>query len=469
MRNRKRVLIPLAIVAVGIALAIKVATQEREPGDFARYYTAGRLVLEGNADRLYDSVDIAGRFNHHFKYLTIFAVLMAPLSALPFGAALWVWKMLHVAAYALGIFFCHRIARADRTGRSFVWMLLPILGTARLFVDNLQLGQINPLVIGLSLTGLWFLSRRRDVAAGLFVALGAAIKFMPILFVILFICRRRWKAVASMLAGLVLFVVIVPSAALGPERNFRLTDRYLSLQSGLVTDPEFDRVSGQSLKAIAFRYLTPMNAVHLVRHNEPIYVNIVDWGPKTAFALYAAASLFLLFAVSLLATRTAEDEEADGRLEALQASAIAVVMLLVSPESRRAHFLLLLLPFTCLTYSVLALRFRGIRVVTAGVLGLLAGAAVGLPSRTLLGRELANLVDAYTNMGFAGIALLAAIYLAARETIARAARSREADSLGPVPPEPPPRDLVPPDESLPQATPPAALPDGNEGPSPPAP
>jgi len=413
-RNRKWALGALAFAVIGVALAVKVHTQERRPGDFSGYYAAGRMILEGNADRLYEPTEIDGRITRHFKYLTIFAVAMVPLAALPYPAALWTWKMLHVLAYALGILCSYRIARGDASGRSRWWMLLPIAFTVRLFADNLQLGQINPLVIALALAGVYFFSRRRDLLAGGSVALGAAIKFTPIFFVILFIGRQRWKALGAFFAGLVLFVVIVPSAALGPARNLRLTDRYLSLQGSLVTEPEADRVAGQSLKAVLFRYLTPMNAAHNVGHNDPIFTNLASLDPRTVFFLYAAASLLLVLGASVLATRHAEGEW-DGRLEALQASAIAVTMLLVSPESRRAHFLLLVLPFTALTYALLAARVRNVRTVTAGILGLAAALAITLPSRTLVGRELATRIDAYSNMGFAALALLGAIFLASRE------------------------------------------------------
>lgn len=396
----------LAAAVVIILTGVRAYNHEVS-GDFARYYTAGKMIANGEHDNLYDEVNVLDRFKHNFRYLPIFAILMSPLSLLPIRIAFWIWKLLHITAYTSGLWFSYKIAREKP--HSAKWMILPFLFTVRLFIQNLQLGQINPIVIGLTIAGVFAWARRKQFTAGLLIALGAAIKFTPIVFLLVFIARREWRAIAAILLAGVVLIGVIPSIVLGPGLNIELLRQYFDLEGGLITDTDKENIAGQSLKALTYRFLTPINAVHQWKHNDPIYVNFTEADPNLVYVIYAAGCLLLLGALAWFAHRSRARLD-DRRTIALVASITTLVMLLISPESRRAHFMVLVLPFTALTYHAIVPFLTQGRRPIAAILSLLAMGAIAIPSRGMVGREIANLVDAYCNMGLAALLSFAILW-----------------------------------------------------------
>lgn len=434
---RKTWILGGSALAVAVILAIRVATADEIPGDFARYYRAGEVIASGEGDRLYEKMLILDRFEreHHFHYLPTFAILMAPLALLPMRVALWVWSSLHVLSYVLGLVFSWRIASGVLRGRRRddgaparvppVWLAIPVLFTLRLFVQNLQLGQVNPIVMALALGGALAYFRGRDLLAGTLVALGASIKFTPALFLVLFVAQRRWWAVTGLLGGVLLFAAVLPATVLGPARTVSLTEEYVDLQGGLVSDADHERLAGQSLRALYYRFLTPMNAVHQRRHNDPIFVNFASLEPEVVYALYVGSAALLFLLLAAVAFRRTETWAIPFVL-----SLGVVIALLASPESRRAHFTIVMLPYATLTVAAIRPFFRERRRPAAALLALLAMLAITVPSRGIVGRSAANVIDAWGNMGFAALLLVGALLVGLRGV----RREREE----PEPPHPAP-------------------------------
>lgn len=426
-KGKKALALAGFIVALAGTLAYRAMTHE-VPGDFARYYTAGGVIAAGEAERLYEEMSIIGRFEHSFRYLPTFAILMAPISELPLRGAYWVWQMLHYATYFTWLGCSYLAVR--KHGASPWWMLLPALCTTRLCMQNFQLGQINPIVIALTLAGVYLWSRRRTFTAGALIGLGAALKFTPILFLGVFLAGRQWRATSGMLVSIVFFVVVMPSIVIGPALNVELIREYISLEGGLLTPHDEDRledgtrkpVAGQSLKALLNRYLTPTNAVHQSKHNDPIYVNFADVDPTIVHILYAIFSLALFLPLVAIAYRT----RCAPPYAATIASATVICMLLLSPESRRAHFGILMLPFLLLTYEAIAPFVRRREMGLAAFLGLVSMLAIALPSRGLVGKPVANYVDAAGNMGLAALLLYAAVFMV-HARVRRRERDEHAD------------------------------------------
>jgi len=410
IQRRTWIAIVIAIVTM-VVIAIRSARHD-VAGDFARYYEAGKVVAHGEPERLYEDMSILGRFEHSFRYLPIFAIVMAPLSLLSIEAAFCVWQWLHVAGFALCFVASLRMAR-DGPRPSAWWLLIPFLFSVRLMIGNFQLGQINPIVITLTLTGIWACYRGRDVTGGMLLGAGAAIKFTPAIFLVVLLAVGRYRAFAAQIVFGLVLAAVVPSIVIGPSLHFELLEQYVRAEGDLLGDhDDGERVDGQSLKAIVYRYLTPMNAVHQFKHNDPIYVNVVEADPTLAFALYLTLGISILV-LTLLFCRFGDRSSPDRWV--LCACLGTLLMVLLSPESRRAHFAILILAFTTFTYRAIvpAIR-RRIRILPA-TLAVLAMLMIAIPSRGLVGRELANWIDAHGNMGFAALLLFAAVFVLDRE------------------------------------------------------
>lgn len=171
-------------------------------GDFVEYYhPMARRILES-------PVPIESYF-----YPAFFAVLLSPLGALSLPAAAAVWLVFEVAAalaLALGA------ARLLRFGPCGVVLLAALVATSFPVLHNFRWGQVStPITAGV--LGAWLLlRRRRSVAAGVVLALAAAIKLYPAVFALPWLARGWRRALAAFAAAGVAFYVVMPAVVLGP-------------------------------------------------------------------------------------------------------------------------------------------------------------------------------------------------------------------------------------------------------------
>lgn len=144
-----------------------------------------------------------------------------------------VWYLLSVTALFLSL---HALGAAlegrrmaegppdDPRARQAWWArrLLPMLICLPAIGTVLARGQMElMLVLAISLA-LYAASRKRDVTAGLLLALPACVKLFPGLLLAWPLWRRRWRMLAGAMAGLVLGLMVIPVVALGPTRTVTL-------------------------------------------------------------------------------------------------------------------------------------------------------------------------------------------------------------------------------------------------------
>jgi hypothetical protein len=100
------------------------------------------------------------------------------------------------------------------------------------------------------------------------------------------------------------------------------------------------RAHGYSLHAFVQRHLTRTQAA--THHDEPVFVNAVSWSARTAESIYQALAILVLLVTALaLGVRPPRDPPR----WLLEVASVAATMVLIAPLSRKAHFVVLLLPF----------------------------------------------------------------------------------------------------------------------------
>src|SRR2546422_6736086 len=95
-------------------------------------------------------------------------------------------------------------------------VVVPFLFTARLFDDNLQHGQINALLLFLSLFAFVRFREQRLIAGGLALALAASLKAVPVLLLGYLAYKRRRRGPGRAAPLLVLLHLIIPIALFRP-------------------------------------------------------------------------------------------------------------------------------------------------------------------------------------------------------------------------------------------------------------
>ena len=228
------------------------------------------------------------------------------------------------------------------------------------------------------------------------LALAVACKVTPLLFVAYFAWKRCGRVLGATLAGLVLWLAVVPGVTFGWDRNRELMTGWyaLMIERPLLKGEITTEHPNQAVTGFVYRLFTHSPSYIAYPDNIPTpaeYHNLADIGRPAAWVIVKALTAAFALAVVLLcrARVRGPTDARQGWRFAAECGLICLGMLLFSERTWKHHAVVLLLPLAALTYAVavveLPRRVRGFAfgvlvasfVLTAGP-GLLAGRAADL-------------------------------------------------------------------------------------------
>jgi hypothetical protein len=231
-RNRPLVRLIFAVAVVWHVLSVLAPpklgggpTDDTAGRDFASYYYAAQVAVDGGDPYLKDALDEAARADgtrnevHPFFYPPPFLLVMT--WALPFdlltGYRLWYWlneAALLLAAWALWRWW-KPLSRS--TGLS-----IAVCGAAMAAIPfSHQMGQVNFIVMAAVFIGLWRERQHQPVLGGILVGIACMLKMSPAVFVAWWILHRRWTAVAAAIGtALGLSVLTIPLVGVSEQVRF---------------------------------------------------------------------------------------------------------------------------------------------------------------------------------------------------------------------------------------------------------
>jgi alpha-1,2-mannosyltransferase len=289
----------------------------------------------------------------------IMALVLAPFVALPplVGAMAWFAAKVAMAVWLLG--WAVRAVGADppgwAIGAAVLLAMHPILG-------DLSHGNVNLFIAFLVIGALALFTARRDFAAGVVLALAIACKVTPALFLPYFVWKRAWRAVAGTLAGLALWLAIVPSAALGWDRNAELLASWFDtmVKPFVVEGKVTSEHANQSIPGLTFRLLTAEPSFLAYDDDDkPVasdYHNVASLAPNRA-QLIVKGLMLAFAAVSVWLCRWPTHRAGVPRAGPWLAAEFALVllgMLLFSERTWKHHATTLIVPFAVLAWAATA-------------------------------------------------------------------------------------------------------------------
>jgi len=200
----------LAVASVGIAVGFAVSRIWRRPTlDLEVYLMGARHLVDG---RLYD---VRGTAVPHlaFTYTPFAALFFTPLAPLPFGIAQLLWAVISMAALISMIALSLWAVRPDIAPRRLWLLSLVLLGPISLFEPillNFHFLQVNFVLDLVVFTDLLLVLRvrGRTVPRGLLVGIAAAVKLIPLIFVVYLVITRQFRAAAVAVSTFVCCTVI---------------------------------------------------------------------------------------------------------------------------------------------------------------------------------------------------------------------------------------------------------------------
>jgi alpha-1,2-mannosyltransferase len=268
----------------------------------------------------------------------------------------------------------------DLSRRPAFIAVLTLVILLRFVLDNFKLGQVNIIIAMLAVAHVYCYATRRRGWAAAAIALAVAIKLTPALLLVYHLARRRWLyAMACGLCAAVLIAVsFLPFGARATETFGVFFNRTVRNQQG------FDLAYGgnQSLRGFVARLTTDSQTIEHPQVSETPTDGTVR-EPSSRLTLALAA---LLLAVAVGAAVLA-------RTEMAAVAPFFALMVMLSPLSWKAHFVILILPIAFIAGRALDESSEGHKRLLVSVLIVLF-ALSSLTSRNLFGDGFAAWCDA---------------------------------------------------------------------------
>ena len=301
---RTRVL--LGVLALVSLVAVFTTRVSRKMPDFEVYWTAGARAAA--AQPLYRESD----GHYQFKYLPAFALLASPLALLPLPAAKGAWfavsSVLMVTLLGLSLRALPALRKSP-----IVLLVVTFLAMAKFYAHELVLGQVNLLFAVVTVLAVVWMRKGREAGAGALLALAVVVKPYAMIFAPWLASRRRRGALAAMVGGLAI-LLLLPALRYGWDGNLRLLADWWRTVSA-TTAPNLLNQDNVSLSAM--------------------YAKWIGAGSSAALLAAVSAAVLLLLAGIVMAGR--------GMLQpsdTLEASLLLILIPLLSPQGWDYVFLI---------------------------------------------------------------------------------------------------------------------------------
>ena len=286
------------LLAVAIIVTLGIAVQQRhrttaklaDPrgghiSDFDRWMVMTPHFLHEHADYVGDELPTP----------PLSLIVFAPLIALSRPDAAFVWVCVKLPLACLVFWLC--AAMAARSGRPLTATAIALIvaGWWLAVIVDMQEGQTNFLALAPLVGGLYLAQSDRrgsDLGAGALVGLGAAMKVTPVIFIVYFVWKRRWRLAAAAAVSVGLWLTAVPAAVFGWDQNWRWLGQWVQIMIvPYVTHGTVVYATSQSVASFVLRFLTPTAAFDahpggaIVSH----YMNVLSLGNEAARAIVRVA------------------------------------------------------------------------------------------------------------------------------------------------------------------------------------
>ncbi len=309
--------------------------------DFPNYYIAAQLAHDGfDTSRMYEWEWLEREKDHRAIPIRVIGLMpitpvstlfIWPLVGLKALAAKRVWILLNLL---LVVPICWMLR--SMTGLSYQRLAL-IFALNFPFYRNLEFGQFYVLLLSLITAACWATMKGHQARAGVLVAIAAATKIFPLIFFVLFLQRRKWRAlICGVIAGGAAAAVSIAVFGWEVHRTYLLQILPRTLRGEAM--PPY--VTNASISGV----------LHVLFLNEP------QWNPNPwhfsvlSYSLLLPALQMLVMAPAVLLIR--RDDTSQTRI-LLEWSALITASLAVSTIPASYNFVLMVLPMCVLTAILL--------------------------------------------------------------------------------------------------------------------
>jgi hypothetical protein len=403
-------------MAIAVLLGMSISGVLRHTSEWLEVYVAsGRALLDGHNL-------MAVRGNTYPPFCALFHV---PFAAAPPLLGRLVWVGISVWAFVYFVRASWRLSGGAKLENNpharldeHLIFLLGLAVTVQFALNVFTHLQTDLLIAALLTAGCASIARRRHLTAAVWIGIAAAFKATPLLFAPYLLWKRKWLA-AVVLVGTAVALNLLPDLVHRPPQGgvwaARWFNRYVKPMAKSDYAPgdwQNQLVNNQSIAGAVRRWFATRPLWDADRLTVVERPDLMSASAQRAIYLLFAVGIMLpvLYAGwnvrSLDAPEATRNENYAGKnlpdIPMIECGIVMLLMLLLSPNSSRAHFCIMLLPAFCAARYAIRTRNR-----TTGALLILSLVSSTLSIHLRVRRSFA--IEQLTL--WIGVVMLAAIFL----------------------------------------------------------
>ncbi len=366
--------------------------------DYNVFYTAWQSVLHTGGNPYAEQISPATPY----LYPPLFAQLFSPLGLLSVRSAAAVWYLIGVISLIGSLILSQRLAAPNQIGHRLTipLILFSFVTIARFGLDNLRMGQINLLLVAITIAGLYLYERNYFWPAALVLATAISFKLTPGLFLIYFLIKGKWKftAATGVLTGCFNLLSFVPMGRQAPEVFKYWYNLIIMNRQGF----GWGYHGNQSWRALIHRLFTDENtgAAHLP------HVNLTTNIMAANIAYYAG--VLVIIGLIAWAVHYKRSDRSEGKepisSNAVEYGLVFCGMLMISSLSWKDHYVALILPYAVLLNFLAFGKNEASKRVIAVVLAI-SFLLCTMTNMSIIGGRMAETVETFSAV-FMGVVAL---------------------------------------------------------------
>jgi hypothetical protein len=326
---------------------------------YPRFERQGGMELYRHAAQCLWDHQILQLCDLRFTYPPSFALVMMPFVAVSENVAVLIWYIITIACTAIVCELCQILALRAFPGKlsdsQATWFqVVSFLLSLKYILSVYENQSYDLLILPFILYGLLALTDRRDVRAGIFLAVAASFKVAPLIFLPYPLWRRRLVAAAVFVLALTA-VSLLPDLLIAPDNaphGYFVTWLHDVAGPGVLDAPSQAKLAfwtGASSYNISLRGAVARQ------------LDGTAWQSDFLLIFRTVEAVFILIVgVMLLGSLRFE------RMIPIDGSILIIAMLMLSPMTSRTHYVTLTLPYYVLVLAWI--RDRRFRILGGVVL-----------------------------------------------------------------------------------------------------
>lgn len=343
MSRTKLLYIFLAVLAI-----VYCAIEAQGQGDLFIYLSASADLANHEDIFLKTYVD-----GYHYYYSVIFAILLKPLTYLPYYWVKLAWLMLNcffVFTLFKKVFSLQILNGLDQKQRNFFNAAI-ILVSARFIHENIHASQVTIFMLYMMVVGLELIFKDKWLQGAILIAFCINIKLLGIILLPYLFWRGYLKAFITTI-GVYVLLLVLPSLIIGHQYNITLLSSWLHLINPANSQHVLD------VDERSFHSLTTLLSTLLVKNVPDYYAldikrNIADVSLSTLSMIITITRLCFV-AFTLFYLRSFPFKKATNSIHTyFELSYLFALIPLIFPHQQHYAFLFVVPAFSITLYAVL--------------------------------------------------------------------------------------------------------------------